>query len=136
MSIFTKKRRRRLWVLLAVALAFSACMLFILCTLRDSIVFYRTPSELVGNPQLNIPHKSIRVGALVAHGSLHSLPDGRISFQLDDGAHHITVRYKGLLPSLFAEGRGAVVEGRFHQDHIFYATTVLAKHDANYRAPK
>ncbi len=44
----------------------------------------------------------------------------------------IPVVYTGVLPDLFREGQGVVVEGRMEKGGHFQATEVLAKHDENY----
>ena len=48
----------------------------------------------------------------------------------------ISVTYTGLLPDLFREGQGVVVEGRLGTDAVFVANEVLAKHDENYMPPE
>ena len=35
--------------------------------------------------------------------------------------------FKGVPPDLFADGKGAVVEGRLGSDGVFHATTIMAK---------
>ncbi len=45
------------------------------------------------------------------------------------------VRYKGILPDLFKEGKGVVAQGQL-QDGVFVAREVLAKHDENYMPPE
>ena len=51
---------------------------------------------------------------------------------MTDTAHHIPVAYKGIMPDLFREGQGVVMEGRLQPDGSFRADEVLAKHDENY----
>ena len=46
------------------------------------------------------------------------------------------VIFKGILPDLFKEGKGAVAMGRLEADGVFHSTEVLAKHDENYNAPE
>ena len=54
----------------------------------------------------------------------------------EDIAHDMPVRYKGILPDLFKEGKGVVAEGKLSADGVFNATQVLAKHDENYMPPE
>ena len=42
------------------------------------------------------------------------------------------VEYNGLLPDLFKEEQGVVIEGRLKSDFTIHALTVFAKHDENY----
>jgi cytochrome c-type biogenesis protein CcmE len=58
-----------------------------------------------------------------------------LRFTLSDGKATVPVRHKGTAPDLFAEGRGAVVEGAWSGDGYFKATTILAKHSEEYKAP-
>ena len=44
--------------------------------------------------------------------------------------------YKGILPDLFKEGKGAVAQGRIGENGVFVASEVLAKHDENYMPPE
>ena len=47
------------------------------------------------------------------------------------------VNYEGILPDLFREGQGVVAEGTVDEKKkIFYARSVLAKHDENYKPPE
>jgi cytochrome c-type biogenesis protein CcmE len=45
------------------------------------------------------------------------------------------VRYEGILPDLFKEGKGVVAQGQL-RDGVFEAKEVLAKHDENYMPPE
>ena len=46
------------------------------------------------------------------------------------------MRYQGILPDLFKEGKGAVAQGKIGDDGVFVASEVLAKHDENYMPPE
>ena len=46
------------------------------------------------------------------------------------------VRYEGVLPDLFKEGKGVVAQGQLGADGVFAAREVLAKHDENYMPPE
>ena len=66
--------------------------------------------------------------------------DGRkleeISFVITDFENEIEIFYVGILPDLFKEGQGVVVEGFLKNVGKFEAKTVLAKHDENYMPPE
>jgi len=49
-----------------------------------------------------------------------------------DGEATINVSYAGILPDLFREGQGVVVQGRLTKEGHLRANNVLAKHDENY----
>ena len=99
----------------------------------QSVVYFVTPSELQAAP---VSGKAYRVGGMVVTGSLNWDPRTLdLAFQLSDGKGTVPVRHKGTPPDLFGEGRGAVVEGSWTGDGYFKATTILAKHSEDYKAP-
>ena len=100
----------------------------------QSVVYFVTPSELQAQP---VPGKAYRLGGMVAPGSLKWQPGSLdLSFTLSDGKASVPVRHKGTPPDLFAEGRGAVVEGTWTREGYFKASLILAKHSEEYRAPR
>ena len=93
------------------------------------MVFFYTPSDLMHK---NItPQQRIRVGGLVKTHSIDHKSE-KICFKIMDQKKVIDVSYHGLLPDLFREGQGVVVEGYLVDPTHFQAETVLAKHDENY----
>jgi len=123
----TRKQRRLILIAVAgVVLALATALT--LSALRDSIVFFASPSELSLNPPP--PGKRLRIGGLVKEGSI--VKEGLlIRFDVTDGAKSIPVRYQGMLPDLFREKQGVVAEGTL-EDGVFIARTILAKHDEYY----
>jgi cytochrome c-type biogenesis protein CcmE len=99
----------------------------------QSAVYFVTPSELSAAP---VSGKAYRLGGLVERGTLKWDPATLdLSFSITDGKTRVPVRHKGTAPDLFAEGRGAVVEGQWTADGYFKATQILAKHSEEYKAP-
>ena len=99
----------------------------------QSVVYFVTPSELLAAPT---PSKTYRLGGQVQAGSLKWEPKSLdLSFALSDGKASVPVRHKGTPPDLFAEGRGAVVEGSWTKDGYFKASLIMAKHSEEYKAP-
>jgi cytochrome c-type biogenesis protein CcmE len=106
----------------------------VLAALRDTIVFFHTPQEIV---ERHVPPgKRIRLGGLVASGSVKRGDGATVEFSVTDTIQTIPVRYRGLLPDLFREGQGVVTEGVLDASGHFIADTVLAKHDENYMPPE
>jgi cytochrome c-type biogenesis protein CcmE len=103
-----------------------------LTALRDNMVFFQSPSDLVEN---GYPANRIRIGGMVRSGSVNR--DGlTIRFDVTDFAHDVSVEYTGMLPDLFREGQGVVAEGAFTPSGVFVADTILAKHDETYMPPE
>jgi len=128
-------RRQRLILLSVMLMACAVAVGLVLFALRQNINLFYTPSQLSELEQL--PRHSLRLGGLVMDGSVEHLPDTlSIKFMLTDGQVQYVVVYKGILPNLFREGQGVIVQGQFNQQQLFVAQEVLAKHDENYRPPR
>ena len=59
-----------------------------------------------------------------------------LKFIVTDFKNEINVVYSGVIPNLFAEGKGVVAEGFLKDKNLFLATKILAKHDENYMPPE
>jgi cytochrome c-type biogenesis protein CcmE len=129
----TRKQRRG--ILIGTCLAVLALALgLVLFALRDSIVFFYSPSE-VAEMHLS-PGQRFRLGGLVENGSLQRGEGTTVSFVVTDNAKTLPVIYTGVLPDLFREGQGVVAEGTLQTDGVFHADSVLAKHDEKYMPPE
>src|SRR3546814_15701827 len=81
----------------------------------------------------DLPGRAIRLGGMVAHGSIGKEADGvTYSFVVTDGARTVPVVFKGVPPDLFKEDSGVVVEGSFDRQGVLVADNLLAKHDERY----
>ncbi|HUK06749.1 MAG TPA: cytochrome c maturation protein CcmE [Stellaceae bacterium] len=130
----TRKRRRLIAVLLGLGMLGIASAL-VLTAFNDNLVFFMTPTDLAtkGSPE----GRQLRVGGLVEQGSVERAADGHtVLFKVTDLSRDVPVRYSGVLPDLFREGQGVVIEGKLGPDHVFMADTVLAKHDERYMPPE
>jgi cytochrome c-type biogenesis protein CcmE len=129
----TRKQRRAVLIAVGVGIL-SVAVFLVLLALRDTIVFFHTPKEVA---EKQIPAgKRIRLGGLVAEGSLKRGAGTAIEFAITDTAMSIAVSYTGILPDLFREGQGVVAEGRLDTNGRFLADTILAKHDETYMPPE
>ena len=129
----TRKQRRAVLVIASVGLL-SLASLLVLFALRDSIVFFHTPSD-VAEKGIEAGQR-FRLGGLVAEGSVRRGEGSVVEFGVTDTIKTINVVYEGVLPDLFREGQGVVTEGRLDASGKFLADTVLAKHDENYMPPE
>ena len=125
----TRKQRRLTLIGAGVGVLALAAAL-VLTALRDSIVFFNSPTE-IAEKQI-APGTRVRLGGLVKPGSLERGEQLAVRFAVTDGNRDIRVAYQGLLPDLFREGQGVVAEGIIEPGGSFRADTILAKHDERY----
>ena len=124
-------RRQRRLVLIGGSLAVLAVAVgLVLSALRDSIVFFSSPTDVV--EKHHAPGARLRIGGLVKPGSVQRGDNLLVNFAVTDGNTDIPVRYRGIVPDLFREGQGVVAEGKLEAGGTFVADTVLAKHDERY----
>jgi len=123
------RKQRRLSVIAGLGVVLALAVGLILFALRDQIVFFYSPTEIheksvaAGTP--------VRLGGLVKEGSWKKAGD-KNDFVVTDGTTDMVAHFTGILPDLFREGQGVVVEGAVATDGSFAATNVLAKHDEKY----
>ena len=99
----------------------------LLIAFRSGIEFYKSPTQIL---ELKDDTVRLRVGGLVVRNSVQRLGVDNF-FVITDGTNEVKVQYAGVLPDLFAEGRGVIVRGKL-KDNVFIASQVLAKHDEKY----
>jgi cytochrome c-type biogenesis protein CcmE len=129
----TRKQRRGVLIGVGLAVLTLAAGL-VLFALRDSIVFFHTPSDIAEKP---LPAgQRFRLGGLVAAGSVKRGAGTKVEFIVTDTLKTVPVAYEGVLPDLFKEGQGVVAEGKLTPEGVFIADSVLAKHDENYMPPE
>jgi len=130
----TARRWRLLWLAAAV-LAVGAATTLVLRAFESNLVFFYSPTQVAAREAPTA--RAFRVGGLVQQGSVQRASSGlTVNFVVTDGAHQVPVRYTGMLPDLFREGKGVVAQGRLDGSGWFVAQQVLAKHDENYMPPE
>ena len=131
----SKKVKKRLITILLSVLVLLVATLLITINLRDNIIYFYSPSEL---QETTINKRNIiRVGGLVKEGSYKYNDKTKIySFVITDNSNEVNVSFVGIIPNLFAENKGVVVEGLAIDKVNFNALKVLAKHDENYMPPE
>ena len=121
--------QRLLLILLTLVIILSAVLL-ILYNTSENVSYFYTPSE-IDKSEITID-KIIRIGGFVENDSFNKISSSSFKFRITDEKASILVTYNGILPDLFREGQGAVIEGAFVDNKVFKATNVFAKHDENY----
>ena len=127
-----KPRHKRIAIVVGALAGVGIAAGLVLNALQSNVAFFFTPTQVTAGeaPQ----HRAFRVGGMVRQGTLKR-DQMTAHFVITDTAKDVVVSYTGILPDLFKEGKGAVVQGRFGSDGQFVATEVLAKHDENYMPP-
>jgi len=123
------RKQRRLSVIAGLGLVLALAVGLILFALRDQIVFFYSPTEI--HEKAVAAGTAVRLGGLVKQGTWKKSGDQN-DFVVTDGTTEMVAHYTGILPDLFREGQGVVVEGAVATDGTFAATNVLAKHDEKY----
>ncbi len=130
------KRRNRLFTVLFLFVGAGISVAFVLVALNENINLFYPPDKVVGG---GAPvDTQIRAGGMVLEGSIARVGKALdVQFVLTDyQGSQFPVIYSGILPDLFGEGQGVLVQGRLGADGLFRAHQVLAKHDENYMPPE
>ncbi len=128
-----KPRQKRAAIIGGALLALGVAAGLVLNAFNSNLVFFYTPSQIASKeaPQ----GRTFRIGGLVQAGTV--VREGvTVRFTVTDTAKTVPVRYEGVLPDLFKEGKGVVAQGQLGTDGVFTAREVLAKHDENYMPPE
>ena len=128
-----KPRHKRIALIAGGMVAVGIAAVLVLNALDSNIALYVTPSEVAAGKAPK--NKAFRIGGMVRDGSVKR-DNLTVHFVVTDTARDIPVAYTGILPDLFKEGKGAVIQGKRGEDGVFVATEVLAKHDENYMPPE
>ena len=124
------RKKRRLVLIGAAGAVLAFAVALVLVAMQNQIVFFYSPTDIAEKgPE---PGTRLRLGGLVAEGSVERLEDGAVSFTVTDMANAVPVTFRGILPDLFREGQGIVADGVLTAAGGMTAETVLAKHDENY----
>ncbi len=128
-----KPRHKKALIALGALAALAVGVGLVLNAFNSNLVFFYTPTQIA---QKEAPQgRTFRVGGLVQQGSV-AREGVTVRFLVTDTAQTVPVRYDGVLPDLFKEGKGVVAQGQLGPDGVFVAREVLAKHDENYMPPE
>ena len=129
-----KKVKKRASLLLIILLISLISIFFILQSLNKNILYFKSPSDIKINQDINF-NKKIRVGGMVKKNSL-MIKEQEIQFIITDFKNELSVSFSGTVPNLFSEEKGVVAEGKLQDKTFFIADRMLAKHDENYMPPE
>jgi cytochrome c-type biogenesis protein CcmE len=127
-----KPRQKRLAIAGGLLVSVAAIAALVMNAFQSNMVFFYSPTQVLANEAP--ANRTFRIGGLVQQGTVKR--DGLVvNFVVTDTAKTVAVRYQGILPDLFQEGKGVVAQGQL-SDGVFVAREVLAKHDENYMPPE
>ena len=132
--MLTKKVKKRVSFLGLLLIFFIVSVFFVLKSLTNNILYFKTPSDIKFSEEIN-ENKKIRIGGMVKKNSL-SIDNKEIKFVVTDFKNELIVTFSGAVPNLFAEGKGVVAEGVLKDKNFFIADRILAKHDEKYMPPE
>lgn len=128
-------KSKKLALIGAAVVAVGAGITLALNAFNENLVFFFSPSQVAAKEAPT--GRTFRLGGVVEPGSVRREADGvTVMFHVTDTAQAVPVQYRGILPDLFSEGQGVVVQGKLDDSGLFTASEVLAKHDENYMPPE
>ena len=131
--MYGRKVKLRFFFILLILITLSLSVFLILKSLEENVIYFQSPSEI--KVLAEVKKNKIRVGGMVKNNSI-SVQSEELKFIITDFKNEIIVTYSGVVPNLFAEGKGVVAEGYLKDKNFFLATKILAKHDENYMPPE
>ena len=131
--MYGRKVKLRFFFIVLILVTLILSVFLVLKSLEENVIYFKSPSDV--QILSEIENKKIRIGGMVKEGSIN-IVDKKLNFIITDFKNEISVVYSGLVPNLFAEGKGVVAEGFLKDKSFFSATKILAKHDENYMPPE
>lgn len=132
----TEAWKRRIFAVVALALAAGALGVISFSDMGDDLVYYWSPEELLARS--DAMNHTVRLGGQVQPGTIEWDREAQtVAFVVlgQDGKTAVPVHSKGNPPQMFRENIGVVVEGQLKQDGVFYTEKIMVKHSNEYQAP-
>jgi len=131
--MYGRKVKLRFFFIILILVTLILSVFLVLKSLEENVIYFKSPTDV--QILSEIENNKIRIGGMVKEGSINII-DKKLNFIITDFKNEINVVYSGLVPNLFAEGKGVVAEGFLKDKSFFSATKILAKHDENYMPPE
>ena len=132
--MLSKKVKSKIFYLILSLITLTVIIILIFNALEKNLVYFFSPTEIYNKSDISFDDK-IRIGGLVKKSSINK-KNLVTSFIITDLKNEIIVTYSGIIPNLFAEGKGVIAEGKLKDKKYFVASKILAKHDENYMPPE
>ena len=131
--MYGRKVKLRFFYIFIIFLILSLTIFLTLKSLEENVIYFQSPTDVKALAEID--KKKIRIGGMVKKKSI-LIKEKEVKFVVTDFKNEINEIYSGLIPNLFAEGKGVVAEGFLKDKSLFLATKILAKHDENYMPPE
>ena len=131
--MYGRKVKLRFFFIVLILATLILSALLVLRSLEENVIYFKSPTDV--QILAEIQNTKIRIGGMVKEDSINII-DKELNFIITDFKNEINVVYSGVVPNLFAEGKGVVAEGYLKDKSFFSATKILAKHDENYMPPE
>ena len=128
------RKKTRLFMIGAFAVATIAFGVIAASGINDNLVYYWTPSDLAANGE-KAYGATIRLGGMVAPGSIKKNGGSNVEFIVHDGNARIPVKTSTVPPQMFRENIGVVVEGTMVKGGYFQSNRLMVSHNNEYKAP-
>lgn len=129
------RRKTRLFMIGAIAVAAIAFTVIAASGISNNLVYYWTPTDLRANGD-KAYGASIRLGGMVAKGSIVNHGGSNVEFVVHDGVTRIPVKTSTVPPQMFRENIGVVVEGTMNRAGYFQSSRLMVSHNNEYKAPE
>ncbi|HEX7828172.1 MAG TPA: cytochrome c maturation protein CcmE [Thermoanaerobaculia bacterium] len=129
------RKRTRLFMIGAFLVAAIAFGVIAASGINNNLVYYWTPTDLrhAGDKAYGA---TIRLGGMVAAGSIKKLGGSAVAFDVYDGGARVPVRTSSVPPQMFREKIGVVVEGTMTRAGYFESSRLMVSHSNEYKAPE
>jgi cytochrome c-type biogenesis protein CcmE len=129
------RRKTRLFMVGAFVVAAIAFAVIAASSINKNLVYYWTPSDLyaAGDKAYGA---SIRLGGMVAPGSIKKLGGSAVEFDVYDSTKRVHVKTSTVPPQMFRENIGVVVEGTMLKGGYFESRRLMVSHNNEYKAPE
>lgn len=129
------RRKSRLFMVGAVLVALAAFAVIAASGINENLVYYWTPTDLqkAGDKAYGA---TIRLGGMVAPGTIKKLPGSGIEFDVKDASSIVHVKTNGVPPQMFRDNIGVVVEGTMVKGGHFQSNRLMVSHNNEYKAPE
>ena len=129
------RRKTRLFMIGAFVVAGIAFAVIAGSGINKNLVYYWTPTDLRANGD-KAYGASIRLGGMVAKGSIVNHKGSNVEFVVHDGVNRVPVRTTTVPPQMFRENIGVVVEGTMVKGGYFQCNRLMVSHNNEYKAPE